>query len=195
MIDVDVVLPAGALSALLDEATRGGYAALQAGLESTSGDGYWGRALVAHHRSGISKNWFGLVATLFDRDTFLQYGLDQGFLSGEDIELRWRLERAGLRIGVSTQTIVEHRFGDTFEFAKGQFLADGGGLARMVVKHGVRAVPLLGLPMAAAVRGIGLSLLRGQPQWIRYYAAFAAYNWYAAARQLVREARRREDRP
>ena len=195
LIDVDVLLHADALHALLHEANQGGYVALQAGLESTSSDGYWGRALVHHHRSGISKNWFGLVATLFDRATFLQYGLDRAFLSGEDIEMRWRLERAGLRIGVSERTVVEHRFGDTFEFAKGQFLADGGGLARMVVKHGLRAMPLLGLPLAAALRGMGLSLLRRQPQWIPYYATFAALNWYATARQLIREARHRDGRP
>ncbi len=194
LVDVDVVLHPGALRDLVDEAETGGFTALQAGLESTSGRGYWGRALVQHHRSGVSKGWFGLVATVFDRDAFLRVGLDATFMSGEDIELRWRLERAGLRIGVSTRTIVEHRFGDTFEFAKGQFLADGGGLARMAGKHGVRAMPLLALPLAAAGRGILLSILRRQPQWIPYYATFAALNWWAMARQLVRQARRR-DRP
>jgi glycosyltransferase involved in cell wall biosynthesis len=194
LVDVDVVLHRGALRALFDEAVRGGYTALQAGLESTSGAGYWGRALVHHHRSGISKNWFGLVTTLIDRETFLRYGLDESFLSGEDIELRWRLERAGLRIGVSVDTVVEHRFGDTFELAKGQFLADGGGLARMVTKHGLRAMPLLGLPLAAAARGVVLSLARRQPQWIPYYATFAALNWYGIARQLIHQDRRRDRR-
>lgn len=192
LVDVDVLLRPGALEALLDEAVRGGYTALQAGLESTSGPGYWGRALVQHHRGGVSRSWFGLVATVFDREAFLRFGLDPTFLSGEDIELRWRLERAGLKIGVSTRTIVEHRFGDTFAFAADQFLADGGGLARMAVKHGVRALPLLALPFAAAARGTALSLARRQPQWLPYYATFAALNWYAMARQLLREARLRD---
>jgi glycosyltransferase involved in cell wall biosynthesis len=195
LVDVDVLLHPGALRSLFDEAAAGGFTALQAGLESSSGPGYWGRALVQHHRSGVSKNWFGLVATLFERESFLQFGLDPTFMSGEDIELRWRLERAGLRIGVSTQTVVEHRFGDTFAFARGQFLADGGGLARMVAKHGLRATPLLGLPFAAAARGVGLSLVRRQPQWVPYYATFAAMNWYAMARQLISEARRGDRRP
>ncbi len=194
LVDVDVVLHPGALCDLLEEAERGGFTALQAGLESTSGRGYWGRALAQHHRSGVSKGWFGLVATIFEREAFLRHGLDATFTSGEDIELRWRLERAGLRIGVSTRTIVEHRFGDTFEFAKGQFLADGGGLARMAAKHGVRAIPLLALPLAAAGRGMLLSILRRQPQWIPYYLTFAALNWWAMARQLVRQASHR-DRP
>jgi glycosyltransferase involved in cell wall biosynthesis len=187
LVDVDVVIRPGDLAALLQEARDGGYAALQAGLESMSGPGYWGRALVEHHRSGLSRHWFGLVATVFARDAFLQNGLDTAFLSGEDIELRWRLERAGLHVGVSRRTVVAHRFGDTFDFALGQFLADGGGLARMASKHGWRAAPLLGLPFAAGARGIALSLLKRQPRWIPYYAAFVAFNWLGMTRQLARE--------
>jgi glycosyltransferase involved in cell wall biosynthesis len=191
LVDVDVVLRPGDLAALLDEAARNGYTALQAGLESTSGPGYWGRALVQHHRTGISRHWFGLVATVMRRDAFLAHGLDVEFLSGEDIELRWRLERAGERVGVSERTIVAHRFGDTFDFAVGQFLADGGGLARTATKHGWRAAPLLGLPFAAGARGIGLSLARRQPQWIPYYATFIAFNWVGMTVQLARQLTRR----
>src|ERR671918_306990 len=105
LIDADVLVPAGALRALFDELRSGGYTALRAGLESTSGPGYWGRALAHHHRSGRSRHWFGLVATIFDRATLLQHGLDQTFISGEDIEMRWRLERAGARIGVSRKVV------------------------------------------------------------------------------------------
>ncbi|MDQ3690411.1 MAG: glycosyltransferase [Chloroflexota bacterium] len=191
LVDVDVLLPPGALAALLDEAVRDGYTALQAGLESTSGPGYWGRALVDHHRSGLSKHWFGLVATVIRRDSFLSHGLDVSFASGEDIEMRFRMERSGEHIGVSDRTIVPHRFGDTFEFARGQFLADGAGLARMAVKHGWRAAPLLALPAAAAVRGTILSLVRGRPQWVPYYATFLALNWFAMGRQLLTQVVRR----
>ena len=193
LVDVDVLLPPGALAGLLEEARLGGYTALQAGLESTSGPGYWGRALVDHHRSGLSKHWFGLVATVFRREVFLHHGLDATFSSGEDIEMRFRLERIGERIGVSNRTIVPHRFGDTFEFARGQFLADGAGLARMAMKHGWRAAPLLALPAAAAARGTVLSLARGRPQWIPYYVTFLALNWFAMGRQLLtRVVRRRQ---
>ena len=191
LVDVDVVLPPGALAALLSEALSGGYTALQAGLESTSGPGYWGRGLVDHHRSGLSKHWFGLVATVIRRDAFLGHGLDVSFASGEDIEMRFRMERSGEHIGVSDRTFVSHRFGDTFEFARGQFLADGAGLARMAVKHGWRAAPLLALPAAAAVRGTILSLARGRPQWIPYYATFLALNWFAMGRQLLTQVVRR----
>lgn len=192
LVDVDVLLPSGALAALLDEARSGGYTALQAGLESTSGPGYWGRALVDHHRTGRSKHWFGLVATVFRRDTFLHHGLDASFASGEDIEMRFRLERDGERIGVSDRIIVSHRFGDSFAFARGQFLADGAGLARMAIKHGWRALPLLALPAAAAVRGAALSLARGRPQWLPYYATFLALNWFAMARHLLTRVVRRQ---
>jgi len=195
LIDADVVLPAGALSALLEEFEQGGYTALQAGLASVSGPGYWGQALVNHHRTGRSKRWFGLVATIFVRDSLLQHGFDPRFLSGEDIDLRWRLQQAGARIGVSTQTVVQHRFAvDDFEFAKGQWLADGHGLGRMVGNHGLRSLALLGLPLAAAVRGVALCLGRLQPRWVPYYAAFLLFNYVGMLSELgdvwKRQARR-----
>ena len=68
--------PTGALAALLDEFEEGGYTALQAGLHSVGGPGYWGQALAYHHRTGRSKNWFGLVATIFERDVLLEHGFD-----------------------------------------------------------------------------------------------------------------------
>jgi glycosyltransferase involved in cell wall biosynthesis len=185
LVDVDVVVEPGDLAALLAEAVNGGYTALQAGLESTSGPGYWGRALVQHHRTGRSRYWFGLAATVFDREAFLRVGLDETFMSGEDIELRLRMERDGARFGVSSRTVVSHRFGDTFDFARSQFLADGAGLARTALKHGWRAAPLLALPSAAAARGAALSVMRRQPQWIPYYGAFLAFNWLGMARQLT----------
>src|SRR5205807_9062049 len=125
LVDADVVLPEGALAALLEEAKRERYTALQAGLRSVAGPGYWGQALVQHPRSGRSKDWFGVAATIFEREQLLRYGFDPRFLSGEDIELRWRLRRAGAKIGVSRATAVTHRFGDSFDFAKAQWTADG----------------------------------------------------------------------
>ena len=177
LIDSDVVLPEGALAALLDEFVRDGYTGLQAGQQSVSGDGYWGRALTFHHRTGRSKQWFGVVATMFEREALLEHGLDERFLSGEDIDLRWRLQQAGAKLGVSRETVVEHRFDDTWEFAKGQWLADGHGLGRMVAVHGARSLMLLGLPLAAALRGVVLSLLRRQPQWLPYFACYCVYNY------------------
>lgn len=189
LIDADVVLPEGALESLLAEFRDGRYTALQAGLHSTAGPGYWGQALAHHHRSGRSKNWFGVVATIFERDDLLRHGFDDRFLSGEDIELRWRLQRAGKRIGVSRETIVVHRFPDSrFDFACQQFLADGAGLGRMVRMKRGKAALLLGLPAAAGVRGVALSVAKCEIRWVPYYCAFVAYNYVGMVRELCRRA-------
>lgn len=191
LIDVDIVLPDGALAALLDEFRSGGYTALQAGLHSAAGPGYWGQALAFHHNHGRSKHWPGVMATVFDRAAFLEHGLDERFASGEDIELRWRLQRAGSKLGVSERTTVTHRFEDTFACARGQFVADGQGLARMVFKHGWRAMMLLGIPAAGAMRGIGLSLFHRQPRWIPYFLTYGVINYVAAAGIVGGQFRRR----
>jgi glycosyltransferase involved in cell wall biosynthesis len=185
LVDADVILPVGSLDALLREFHDGGYAALQAGLESEAGPGYWGQALANHHRTGLSRQWFGLVATVFDREALLSHGFDAAFVSGEDIELRWRLARAGAKAAVSRTTIVRHRFDDTWEFARGQFRADGRGLAMMVRKHGLGGARLLLLPAAAGARGVVLSLARRQPRWIPYYVAFTTLNYAAMIGQLL----------
>jgi glycosyltransferase involved in cell wall biosynthesis len=186
LVDSDVVLPAGALERLRSELVANGYDALQAGLESTSGPGYWGRALAHHHRSGRSKHWFGLVATVLEREKLLAFGFDSDFVSGEDIDLRWRLRKQGARATVSETTVVSHRFGDSFAFAKGQWLADGEGLGRMIRKHRLRALPLLALPLLASVRGILLSFVRRQPRWVPYYVCFGVFNYVGMARRLRR---------
>jgi len=190
LIDADIVLPDGALGALLTEFRSGGYSALQAGLHSTSGPGYWGRALARHHNTGRSRYWLGIMATILRRETLLTYPLDASFLSGEDIDLRWRLTRAGVRIGVSTKTVVTHRFGDTLEFALDQWRADGAGLGRMAMTHRGGGALLL-LPMADAVRGVTLTTLRLEPQYIPYYLVHTAFNYSSMISTLWAHARDR----
>jgi glycosyltransferase involved in cell wall biosynthesis len=186
LVDADVVIAAGDLAALLDELRTEDYDALQAGLESTGGPGYWGRALAFHHRTGRSRRWFGVVATVCEREVLLTHGFDTGFSSGEDIDLRWRLRAAGCKIGVSTRTVVEHRFEDGFRFARGQWAADGAGLARMLRRHGIRAKLLAALPLAAAVRGTLLCVWQGEPRWIPYYLSYMVGNYLAMLRELAR---------
>jgi len=189
LIDVDVVLGRGDLQALLDEFVAGGYTGLAAAQHSVSGPGYWGRALTAHHHSGRSKAWFGVVATIFERAALVEHGFDARFASGEDFDLRWRLQQAGAKIGVSRETVVAHRYGDTWEFAKGQWVADGEGLARMLAIHRRRLLALL--PLAAAVRGSLLSIARLQPQWLPYYACYCVFNYSAMVGELRARRRRR----
>ncbi len=186
LIDVDIVLPDGALAALLEEFTQGRYDGLQAGLHSVAGPGYWGQALVWHHNRGRSKNWPGVMATIFRRQVLLDYGFDARFRTGEDIELRWRLQNAGLKMGVSHRTIVTHRYDDTYDFAKDQWLADGKGLGRMVSKYHWSAASLLFVPLAGSLRGIALSLIHLQPKWIPYFVGYLIYN-YAAMPGGLRE--------
>jgi glycosyltransferase involved in cell wall biosynthesis len=191
LVDADVVLPDGSLAALLDEFRAGGYTALQAGLHSIGRGEYWSEALAHHHRTGRSKNWFGLVATVFERDQLVRTGFDDRFTSGEDIELRWRLEQGGERIGVSRRTVVTHRFEAGWAFARGQWRMDGRGLAAMVVKHKARGALLVAMPLAAGMRGILLSVVRRQPKWIPYFLCYAWFNYTAMAGALVRGGRRR----
>lgn len=186
LIDADVVLPPGSLTALASEMDKEGYAALQAGLHSVSlTPDYWGEALAHHHRTGRSKAWFGLVATVIARNTLLEHGFDTRFTSGEDIELRWRLQQAGLKVGVSKRTVVTHRFDVGYRFARGQWDADGRGLARMVRKHPLRGPRLLLLPVLAMVRAVLLELVHGRVRWIPYFVAYAAFNYAAMARELL----------
>jgi glycosyltransferase involved in cell wall biosynthesis len=177
LIDADVVVPKGALASLLAEFEAGGFTALQAGLYSVGGPGYWGRALAHHHRTGRSRRWFGVVTTIFERDALLGYGFDASFLSGEDMELRRRLRRAGAKLGVSRDTFVEHRFEDGFDFARKQWIADGRGLRRLWDKEGWRGLLVLALPLTAAVRGMLLSIGRLQPQWVPYYGCYLVFNY------------------
>lgn len=177
LFDVDIRIPDGALESLYKQFSGGQYDALQAGLISYSGQGYWGRALVYHHNNGRSKHWPGLMASLFKQQVLLDHPLDVRFRSGEDIEIRWRLKNAGYKMGVSSTTTVQHWFGDSYEFAKDQWLQDGKGLGRMVVKYGLRALPLIGIPLAGAARGILLSLAHLQPRWILYYLGYFLYNY------------------
>lgn len=186
LIDVDLVVEKGCLEQLLHEFLAGGYVGLQAGLRSESGTGYWGRALVNHHRHGFSRRWFGLGLTIFERDRLLEIGFDPEFESGEDIELRLRLKDHGARVGVSSSTVAAHRFGDDFSFAKRQWAADGSGLARVIRKRGCKALWLAGVPLISTVWGVFLSLARLQPHWIPYFFSYLVGNYIAMVNDFRR---------
>jgi glycosyltransferase involved in cell wall biosynthesis/O-antigen/teichoic acid export membrane protein len=188
LIDADVVLPPKSLSRLLTEFEAGGYDGLQFGLASEAdGPGYWGAALAWHHNHSRVRKWFGVSATLMRRDVLLDVGFDDDFRSGEDVELRIRLEQAGFKLGVSDSVVVRHRFDDTFDYARDQWLQDGAGMARTVRKHTGRAGWLVMLPLLATVRGVGMSLVRA-PRFLPYWMGFLLYNYRAMAGELLRPA-------
>ncbi|MCU6481388.1 glycosyltransferase family 2 protein [Arthrobacter sp. A2-55] len=177
LIDADVLLPAGSLKALLDEFTAGHYDGLQFGLASRPDEEeYWAQALAWHHNHSRVREWFCVCATLMRRDVLLQLGFDESFRSGEDVELRIRLQHAGARLGVSRKTIVGHRFSGGFDTARDQWEQDGAGLARTAAKHPSRAGWMVALPLLATIRGAGLSLVLA-PRYLPYWAGFLGYNY------------------
>ena len=103
------------------------------------------------------------------------------------MELRIRLEKAGYRLGVSDSVVVRHRFKDTFDYARDQWLQDGAGTARTVRKHPGRAGWMAALPLLATVRGVGMSLFRA-PRFLPYWVGFLLYNYRAMFGELLRPA-------
>jgi glycosyltransferase involved in cell wall biosynthesis len=167
-IDVDVDLPPDGLASMLAEVARRRLVGLQAGLRSVGEGDFWSEELAWHHNQGRSRGWFGVSASVLARDVVLHQPFDHRFRSGEDIDLRVRLERAGLPIAVSTSTVVTHHFAAGFGFALNQWLDDGAGLGRLVRKYGLRSVPHAFIPFVAAVVG----WLRGWRHPLRHGAYF-----------------------
>ena len=187
LVDVDVVFPDGAVRALLGEYRAEGCAALQAGRRARAAGLLGPRPWPTTTGRDAAATGSGSWRPIFDREELLATGFDEDFPSGEDIELRWRLREAGRPARVSRRVLVEHRFaGDDFAFAKDQFLMDGVGLGLMVRSSGLRALRLLLLPLAAALRGVSLTILRGEPRWVGYYLAFGWWNYVGVLRGLRR---------
>ncbi|CAI3804613.1 glycosyltransferase [Pseudarthrobacter sp. MM222] len=188
LIDADVVLPPGSLEKLLGEFETGGFDGLQFGLASEAdGPGYWGSALAWHHNHSRVRSWFGVCATLIRRDLLLSVGFDDSFVSGEDVELRIRLEKAGYRLGVSPTTVVRHRFADSFAGARDQWEQDGAGMARTIRKHPARAGWMVVLPLLATVRGVAMSLFRA-PRFLAYWPGFLLFNYRSMIGEILRPA-------
>jgi hypothetical protein len=180
-IDADVLVPDGALASLLAEAKERKLGALQAGLRS-SGSDYWSDQLAWHHNAGRSRSWFGVSATVMNRTVFRANRFDERLASGEDVDLRLRLEAAGVPVAVSESTTIDHRFAPGFAAAREQWVADGAGLGRIVRKFGRPALRQLAVPFAAAPYWMARSL--GQPSRLPYFAGFAVGNWRGALHGL-----------
>lgn len=184
LVDADVVLPPNALRDLDREMRVRQLVAIQAGLHSIGVGDYWSQSLADHHNRGQSKQWFGVCASLIARDVLLAHPLDAQLRSGEDVDLRIRLTRAGFPIGVSEAMIGQHRFGDGFSFARNQWIADGAGLGRIVRKHGSAALLNAMIPFGAAVLGIARGMRDTLRPW-PYFAGFAIGNYIGLWRGLV----------
>jgi len=181
-IDADVVVPQGALGTMLAEARRRRLSGLQAGLHSTGSD-YWSDQLAWHHNNGRSRSWFGVSATLMRASVARDHPFDPDLRSGEDVDLRLRLAAAAVPVGISGNTVVEHRFAPSLDGARGQWSADGAGLGRIVRKHGRRGLRELAIPFAAAAYWIARSIQT--PRRLPYFVGFLAGNWRGAIAGLL----------
>jgi GT2 family glycosyltransferase len=184
LVDADVVLPPNALRDLDREMRVRQLVAIQAGLHSTGVGDYWSQSLADHHNRGQSKQWFGVCASLIARDVLLAHPLDAQLRSGEDVDIRIRLRRAGFPIGVSEATIGQHRFANGFTFARNQWIADGAGLGRIVRKHGRPALLNAMIPFGAATLGIARGMRDTLRPW-PYFSGFAIGNYIGLWRGLV----------
>lgn len=181
-VDVDVLLPAGAVKTLLDEATARGLDGLQASLRSIGTD-YWSEQLAWHHNHGRSRSWFGVSATLLRTEVARSHPFDPALRSGEDADLRIRLAQDGVAVGVSEQVQVVHRFAPGLASARTQWADDGAGLGRLVRKHGRPALRLLAVPFGAAAYWIARTFRA--PRRIPYFVGFLAGNWRSALSGLL----------
>jgi hypothetical protein len=125
-----------------------------------------------------------VCATLFERDTFLRYPIDETFVTGEDIELRHRLDRAGVAIAVSSDVQVRHYFPGGFRFALRQWTSDGAGIGRVVRKHRRRGLVLLLTPAGGFVLGL-VKVVWRRPQLAPYYVCYLVFNYAGMVRGLL----------
>lgn len=161
LIDADVLLPDGAIDTLFREASERKLEGISARAHYVSSGGYWSDQLARHHGRAPSRDWFGVSAALLRRPTLLAVPFDVRLASGEDIDLRLRLERAGRPVGTSEKVTVEHRYGGGLRVAIGQWTADGAGLGRLVRKDGLSALRWTMLPVGASAIGIVRSIADG----------------------------------
>ena len=88
---------------------------------------------------------------------------------------------------MSPTTVVRHRFADTFDGARDQWEQDGAGMARTIRKYPARAGWMVALPLLAAVRGVGMSLVRA-PRYLLYWPGFLLYNYRSMIGEILRPA-------
>jgi hypothetical protein len=174
-VDADVVLPSGALLSLFEEAAERSLDAIAAGFVSISSGGYWSDQLARHHDASRSRHWFGLTTALIRHSVLRAVPFDGRLASGEDIDLRLRLQRAGVAVGTSERVIVIHHYARGWGTAVGQWTADGAGLGLLVRKDGLMSVPWTMLPVGAAVLGL-LRSFRDGFNTIPYYVGHGVGN-------------------
>lgn len=182
-VDADMVLAPDALERMINEAHARGLAGIQAGMASIGGGDYWSEQLALHHNSGRNRTWFGVSACLVLRSLMVDHPFDVRLRSGEDVDLRLRLEAAGVPVGVTADVVTMHRYAAGLAVARGQWSDDGAGLGRLVRAHGRSAVVAAALPFPAALWGAARGFWYRLAPW-PYFVGFAFGNAVGLVRGL-----------
>ena len=137
-IDADIMLPEGALEAMLAELRGGGFANVQASIVPYKSDTYWERSQDEEVRSRRSRVSGGLSACVLDKAKALETGFDPAVrIAGDDLDFLYRLKSAGYTACNSCVTAVhEHRTG--FKGLVRQRFWYGRAKPALIRKHGLR---------------------------------------------------------
>jgi glycosyltransferase involved in cell wall biosynthesis len=164
-LDADTVIPERTLSTMLTELKAGGYANIQAKVLAKKIDTYWERAegwYMGYLRA--RNNQGGLNAGILRRDLVLNIKFDLKF-AGEEYDFLKKLKLGGYKLGVSSASVYCYHRADMKSVCK-QWFKYGRDQAQLMKRWG----PLrkgLWTPLAM-VYFVGLSLIKGKPQYIPF---------------------------
>lgn len=174
-VDADVVLTEGCLATMLAELQGADFIAISARqlLPSAKRPNYWEWANYQHHRYGSNlrppRDYLGLAACLFRRETILKYGFD---ISGrmrdvDDLDLALRLRREGYKFGISSASVYHNHREDFKGFVRYRFF-----LGKVYVQYIRRWGPWhtgVWVPIVM-LYWLGFCLVKGKLKLIPYFA-------------------------
>lgn len=91
------------------------------------------------------------AACILARTEALGTGFDAAMRAGEDVDLVWRLVRAGKRVVYEPRATVRHRHRDSYAGWLGRKVVYGTGAAPLAARHGDWVAPAAMSPLGAAV--------------------------------------------
>jgi glycosyltransferase involved in cell wall biosynthesis len=165
-VDADIVLPDGALEAMLEELKSGGFANVQARLMPLRSETYWERAQDIQVRSHQSRIPGGLSACVLDKETALKIGFDPAIrITGDDTDFLYRLKDAGYKASISSVSATHVHRADFNSLVRQKFWY-GRAKPALIRKHG----PWKGDLWAPAVMAYWLAqcVVKGQPELVPY---------------------------
>lgn len=110
-VDADITLMEGTLATMLDELRGLDYISVHAEVSpDTRCSNYWQRAQLQHELFLRSRDYIGMMASLFKRETVMKYGFDLSPSAKqiEDLSLEFELKKDGYRFGASSAVIYRY---------------------------------------------------------------------------------------